>query len=275
MPAERLTVTAALRNTGLEPPDARVLLQQVLATDHAYLLAHGERVLTEAETQAYLKLAARRRHGEPIAYLIGSKEFYGRPFQVGPSVLIPRPESELLVDLALERMPSASQDAVLDLATGSGNIAITVALERVSANVVGTDNSLAALTCARANAALLGATRVEFRSGDWFAPVAGRRFDLILANPPYIADGDSHLQQGDLRFEPHAALAAGADGLNCIRTIVGQAGGHLQPGGWLLFEHGYDQSAACARLLAQAGFVDMLLAKDLAGMPRVSGGRLR
>jgi release factor glutamine methyltransferase len=275
MSEERLTVAAALRSAGLDPPDARILLEHVLATTHARLISYGERVLTMAESNAYSRLVARRRDGEPIAYLVGWREFYGRRFAVDPSVLIPRPESELLVDLALERIDAKAQAAALDLATGSGNIAVTLALERRCAAVVATDLSASALACARANASRLGAELIEFLAGDWFEPLAGRRFDLIAANPPYVADGDAHLRRGDLRFEPRSALAAGADGLDAIRTIVAQSGRHLNPGGWLLFEHGHDQGTVCIRLLDEAGFADIAAAKDLAGLPRVSGGRLR
>lgn len=275
MSAERLTVAAALRGTRLEPLDARVLLQHVLGVGHAELIAHAERMLTAAEADRYLQLAARRRGGEPIAYLVGWREFYGRRFNVDPSVLIPRPETELLVDLALERIADQSRAAVLDLGTGSGNIAITIACERRGIDLVATDTSPAALAFARTNARLLGAERIEFLHGDGFAPVAGRRFDLIASNPPYVAANDAHLDAGDLRFEPRSALAGGPDGLTCIRTIVGEAHRFLTPGGWLLFEHGYDQGPACTALLGAAGFTDILLEKDLAGQPRVSAGRKR
>jgi release factor glutamine methyltransferase len=190
-------------------------------------------------------------------------------------VLIPRPETELLVDLALDRLRNRSHATVLDLGTGSGNIAITIACERGDVDVVATDTSAAALTCARANAQLLGAERVELLRGDGFAPVAGRRFDLIVSNPPYVAADDAHLQLGDLRFEPRSALVAGSDGLACIRMIVAEAHRHLTRGGWLLFEHGYDQGAACSALLEDAGFTDISLVTDLAGFPRVSAGRSR
>jgi release factor glutamine methyltransferase len=252
-----------------------LLLQHVLGVEHTALIAHPERVLAAGETDRYLQLVVRRRGGEPVAYLVGWREFYGRRFGVDSSVLIPRPETELLVDLALERIRDRSPGTVLDLGTGSGNIAITIACERSGVMPVATDTSAAALACARVNAQRLGAERIEFLQGDWFAPVAGRRFDLIVANPPYVAGDDAHLHQGDLRFEPRPALAAGADGLICIRTIVGEAHRHLTPGGWLLFEHGYDQGPACATLLQEAGFTDVSLANDLAGLPRVSAGRVR
>ena len=271
---ERLSVAAALRGTGLEPRDARVLLQHVLGVSHTRLITRSERVLTDTEADEYLRLVVRRRQGEPIAYLVGWREFYGRRFTIDPSVLIPRSESELLVDLALERIATDAPVAILDLGTGSGNIAVSIALERSRTTLVATDQSAEALACARGNADRLGAERIEFLQGDWFAPLAGRRFDLIVSNPPYVAEGDAHLLQGDLRFEPRSALAAGGDGLACVRTIISQAHGYLKPRGWLLFEHGYDQGAACARLCEDAGFRAIVVAKDLAGLPRVSGGRL-
>ena len=275
MTAERLTVARALRGTGLEPVDARLLLQHALGLEHAGLIAHGDRVLSAAEAERYLGLVDRRRSGEPIAYLVGWREFYGRRFGVERSVLIPRPETEMLVELALERIPVRSPATVLDLGTGSGNIAITIACECSEAVIVATDTCAAALQCAQANSRRMGADRIEFLQGDWFAPVAGRRFGLIVSNPPYVAVDDAHLRAGDLRFEPRTALAAGIDGLTCIRTIVGAAQSHLLPGGWLLFEHGHDQGPACGALLEDAGFADVLLAKDLAGLPRVSAGRKR
>ena len=273
MPTDRPTVAAALRNSGLVPLDARLLLQHVIGVDHAALIAHEERVLSPAEVGRYHALVERRGRGEPIAYLIGWREFYGRRFGIDVSVLIPRPETELLVDLSLDRIAPASVSAILDLATGSGNVAVTLALERSAAPVVATDASANALACARANALGLGAERIEFLAGDWFAPLGARRFDLIVSNPPYVAEDDPHLNEGDVRFEPRSALAAGSDGLRAIRVIVSQGQQHLAPGGWLLFEHGYDQGDACTRLLERAGFADVFVAADLAGRPRVSGGR--
>jgi len=274
MSPEHWSVATALHNSGLEPLDARLLLQHVLGVDHAALIMHGERVLTSAEFHAYRALVERRLRGEPIAYLVGWREFYGRRFAVDASVLIPRPETELLVDLALDRIAPGSGTAILDLGSGSGAIAITIALERIASELVATDASTAALACARSNALRLGADRIEFLAGNWFAPVGGRRFDLIVSNPPYVAEGDPHLGQGDVRFEPGLALVAGPDGLRAIRTIVPQAQRYLIPGGWVLLEHGHDQENGCAALLKQAGFIDVFVARDLAGLPRVSGGRV-
>jgi release factor glutamine methyltransferase len=263
----------AMRLAGIEPVDARLLLQHVLGISHAALIAHDERELAEDERRRFLALAARRAAGEPVAYLLGWREFYGRHFAVNPAVLIPRPETELLVDQALQRLPPDARIEVLDLGTGSGNIALTLALERPRCAVTAVDASASALAIALENARALRAGNAEFRQGDWYGPVAGRSFDLIVSNPPYVADTDPHLGRGDLRFEPPAALRAGPDGLAAIRQIVALASEYLRPNGWLLFEHGYDQAHACRCLLAEAGFVDVTTASDLAELPRVSGGR--
>ena len=269
------SIAAALAIPDTDPLDARILLQHVLGVGHAHLIAHRERALDAAEHARFAALVARRRGGEPVAYLIGWREFYGRRFRVSPAVLIPRPETELLVDLALTRMPAARDLRVLDLGTGSGNIAITLCLERPNAALTGVDRSAAALAVAADNALALDAANVTWRCGDWLAPVAGARFDLIVSNPPYVAVGDAHLARGDVRFEPASALVAGADGLACIRHLVAEAGRCLAPGGWLLFEHGYDQAKACASLLHAAGYVEAFCAHDLAGHTRVSGARSR
>lgn len=213
----------------------------------------------------------RRAAGEPIAYLTGNCEFYGLEFRVTPAVLIPRPETELLVDLALERLPVEGRARVLDLGTGSGCIAVSLGRQRPRMEVWAADAAPAALEVARDNALRLGAT-VRFVRSDWLADLAGERFDLILSNPPYVAAGDPHLSRGDLRFEPASALVAGEDGLNDIRRIVAAAPAHLAPGGWLLFEHGYDQAQRCRALLTAAGFGQVTSWRDLAGIERVSGG---
>lgn len=190
-------------------------------------------------------LLARRQAGEPVAYLLGRQGFWSLELEVSPATLIPRPETELLVELALARLPAGQSLRVADLGTGSGAIALALARERPQAHVVATDASAEALTVARRNAARLGLGRVEFRDGDWLVPLAQERFDLIASNPPYIEQDDPHLAQGDLRFEPPAALASGADGLDAIRVIVRDAGRHLHPGGWLLLEHGWNQARRC------------------------------
>ena len=247
--------------------EARLLLRHVLGVTHAALEAHPEREVSPRETADFHTLAMRRAAGEPIAYLTGHREFYGLEFHVTPAVLIPREETELLVEIAVEK-PARR---ILDLGTGSGCLAIAVARELPRAQVTAVDVSAAALDVARENAARHGAT-VRFVQGDWFAPLGGERFDLILANPPYVAEADPHLAQGDVRFEPRSALAAGPDGLDDIRRIVAAAAAHLVAGGRLVFEHGYDQAQAVAALLAQAGFVAIEQRRDLAGIPRVTGG---
>ena len=254
--------------------EARVLLREVLQQSDAYLLAHGDDTLTAEQAQRYVELVVRRVAGEPIAHITGRREFFGREFAVSPAVLIPRPETELLVELALQRLPAGAPTHVLDLGTGSGCIGITIAAERPQAQVTLVDASNAALEIARANAAQWAPGNTASLHSDWYSAVASERYDLIVANPPYVADGDAHLQQGDLRFEPRSALAAGADGLSDLRRIIAEAPRHLRAGGWLLLEHGYDQAAACAQLLAASGFSDVFNAEDLAGVPRVSGGRL-
>lgn len=262
-----------LRLAGIDPVDARVLLRAVLGIDDARLAARPERPLTDEQRRRYLELTERRRAGEPVAYLTGEREFYSLAFKVTPAVLIPRPETELLVETALARIPDSSECRVLELATGSGCVAVVIALNRTRAQVTATDAARDALAIARENAARHRA-RVEFIASDWFAALAGRRFDLVVANPPYVAEQDLCLAQGDLRFEPRAALVAGADGLGCIRHIVTQARAHLAPGGRLLFEHGYGQSGRCCALLAESGYREVTTHRDLAGIERVSEGRI-
>jgi len=257
----------------IERADARALLRSVLEVTDAQLIAHPERELTVEELLRYRALAGRRRAGEPVAYLTGERDFYSLAMKVTPAVLIPRPETELLVDLALERLPHGHAASVLDLATGSGCVAVAIARSRPAAQVAATDVSPAALAIARDNAQRHGVT-VEFRESDWFEALAGRRFEIVVANPPYVAAADRHLEEGDLRFEPREALVAGPTGYECIDRIVAQAPRHLAAGGWLLCEHGYDQAAACRDRLVQAGFTAVFSARDLAGIERVSGGRV-
>ncbi|MBX3677193.1 MAG: peptide chain release factor N(5)-glutamine methyltransferase [Rhodocyclaceae bacterium] len=247
--------------------EARLLLCHVLGASHAELEAHAEAKVSLHDTARFHELAARRATGEPLAYLTGHREFYGLDFQVTPAVLIPREETELLVDVARE----TPARRILDLGTGSGCLAIAVAKHLPQAEVTAVDASAAALEVARENAARHGVA-VRFLQGDWFAPLAGERFELILANPPYVAEGDAHLSQGDVRFEPRSALAAGPDGLDDIRRIVAAASTHLEPDGELWFEHGYDQAQAVEALLAGAGFVGIGHLRDLAGIVRVTGG---
>jgi len=251
--------------------EARLLLLHVADVTATTLAAHPEQELRPAQTTQFLSLLERRAAGEPVAYLTGSREFYGRDFEVSPAVLIPRPETEHLVECGIDKARGRAIARILDLGTGSGCVAITLALE-LRADVVGSDVSAAALTVARWNAERLGA-RIEFVESNWYERVDGR-FDLIVANPPYVAEGDAHLAEGDLRFEPKAALASGADGLSAIRRIVAEAPAHLRADGWLLFEHGYDQAQTVAEILTVAGFADIEQHRDLAGIIRVSGGRL-
>lgn len=262
---------------GLEPREAR-LEARVLAgfawqCGPAWLIAHAPDPVSPAQLTAFDQLLQRRLQGEPVAHITGTREFYGRLFHVTRDVLIPRPETELLVDLALERMPAGSARTVLDLGTGSGCLAITLALERPNAQVTAVDRAPAALAIARGNAARLGAA-VAFLESDWFDALAGRRFDIIVGNPPYIAAADPHLARGDVRFEPLSALVAGNDGLDDLRRLIAAAPRHLAPGGSLLLEHGYDQAVAVRSLLLAQGFEQVRHWDDLAGIARVSGGSL-
>jgi len=253
--------------------EARLLLEQVLSRSAAWLEAHREEALAPSQLALFNALVERRATGEPVAYLIGRREFYGRDFTVSPAVLIPRPETELLVELAVAKVGAGETAHILDLGAGSGCIAVTLALELPLTRVIASDVSPDALVVARDNAARLGAP-VEFVESDWFAGLRAERFDLIVANPPYVASGDPHLAQGDLRFEPIGALTDHADGLAALRHIVATAPHWLKPGGGLLFEHGYDQARAVRELLAAAGFADIEQHRDLAGVVRVSGGRM-
>lgn len=258
----------------IDAVDAQVLLRHVIARDGAYLMAHPEITLSPAELRSFTALVDRRVKGEPVAYLTGEREFYGRPFKVSPAVLIPRPETELLVDLALERVPREATARVLDLGTGSGCIAIAIASERPNAKVLAVDRSPEALAVARRNAVDLRVGNVSFLQSDWFEGLARENFEVIVCNPPYVAHDDPHLKEGDVQFEPRAALAAGPDGLDAIRRIIGQAARFLVQGGWLLMEHGYDQAAAARSLFQSAGYSEVLSASDLAGIERVTAGRL-
>jgi release factor glutamine methyltransferase len=254
--------------------EARLLARHAFACSAAWLEAHRDDRLTEAQADAFSELVACRAAGEPIAYLLGSREFYGRDFAVSPAVLIPRPETELLIDLAKTAAAGIAEPRILDLGTGSGCVAITLTLELAAASVTALDVSPEALAVAQENAARLGA-RVRFLESDWFAALGeDESFHLIVGNPPYVAEGDPHLDEGDLRFEPELALHCGADGLSAIRRIVSDARRHLLPGGKLYFEHGYDQAEAVAELLAVAGYTAIEQHRDLAGIVRVTGGTL-
>jgi release factor glutamine methyltransferase len=264
------TVAALQANLPLDPLENRILLCHALGLTRVGLITHSERVLNEDEAARLATLVARRQRGEPIAYIVGQREFFGLPFQVSPAVLIPRPDTELIVELTLERL--APRARLLDMGTGSGAIAVSVAHTRPDASVTALDLSEEALAVARMNAAANGAT-VRFLRSDWFAALENEQFDLIASNPPYIASGDAHLAQGDLRFEPRGALTDFADGLSALRTIIQGVPVHLVPGGWLLLEHGYDQAEAVRALLLDAGYDEVQSWRDLGGIERVSGGR--
>jgi len=253
--------------------EAEVLLGHALGRDRAWLYAHGDDALDVAAAIRFHDLLLRRAAGEPLAYLTGRREFWSLDLCVTPAVLIPRAETERLVELALMRIPRAAPMRVADLGTGSGAVALALAHERPQADVVASDASQAALAVARANAERLGVANVAFVHGDWWAALGAARFDVVVSNPPYVAANDAHLGRGDLRFEPPSALVSGADGLDAIRAIVQGAPDRLVPGGWLLLEHGYGQGGAVRALLAQAGFVDVSTALDLEQRERVSGGR--
>ncbi len=240
----------------------------------SWLFAHADDALDDAALARFGVLLDARAAGQPVAYLLGSRGFWCFDVEVTADTLIPRPETERLVELALERLPADRPLRVLDLGTGSGAIALALALERPLAHVVAVERSAAAAVVARRNALRLGlATRVEVREGDWFAPVAGERFSLIASNPPYIDADDHHLDEGDLRYEPRSALASGPDGLSDIRILAATAAGHLEPGAWLLLEHGWRQGEAVRALLHAAGFDAVHTAFDLEARERVTLGR--
>jgi release factor glutamine methyltransferase len=264
------TIAELLRQPPLPPREARILISHALQLSRVQLVTRSEHALDEREAAAVSALFRRRLAGEPIAYLVGEREFFGLMLHTTPAVLIPRPETELLVELALERLPANGR--VLDLGTGSGAIAIAIAHARPDASVTALDASAAALEVARANVQR-HAVPIRLLQSDWYAALAGERFELIVSNPPYIAQGDVHLAQGDLRFEPADALTDHADGLSALRAIVAGAPGRLAPGGWLLMEHGYDQAAPVRGLLARGGFADTQSWRDLAGIERASGAR--
>jgi release factor glutamine methyltransferase len=261
-----LTVGETLAASGVEPREARLLLAHATGFSAAAVVAFPERELSAEAAVRFAAFAERRRRGEPVAYIVGEKEFYGLRLAVNPAVLIPRPETELLVDLALERQFSAA----VDLGAGCGAIALALKHARPGARVVAVEASAAALEIARRNAVRLG-LEVEWRHGRWCEPLAGERYDLIVANPPYVAEGDAHLAA--LAHEPQHALVAGSDGLDAIRALVGQAPQYLTAGAWLLIEHGQGQQAAVRRLLEQADLEGVQTWPDLAGIPRVTGGR--
>lgn len=263
-----MKVEEALR--ALEPREARLLLAEATGFSEASVLAHPERELPAEAAAKFIDYAARRARGEPIAYILGVKEFYGLPLAVNAAVLIPRPETELLVELAVKATPAS----ILDLGTGSGAVALALKRHLPRARVVAVERSAAALAVAQRNALKLG-LEVEFRHGLWFEPVAGERFNVVVSNPPYVREDDPHLREGDVRFEPRSALVAGSDGLESIRAIARGAPAQLNPGGKLLLEHGLGQDAEVRNLLREAGLEGIETWPDLAGIARVTGGGLK
>ena len=263
-----MTVAEALRAAPVDVREARLLLAAATGFSEASIVAYPERELPRETAARYREFIERRANGEPVAYILGHKEFYGLDLSVNPAVLIPRPETELLVELALQRGFSS----VVDLGTGSGAIALALKRNRLKARVVAVDASAAALVVARRNASRL-ALDIEFVHGRWLEQLAHERFDLIVSNPPYVAAGDPHL--ADLAFEPQSALVSGPEGLRAIREIARSAPSHLNPGGWLLLEHGMGQDAPVRQLLVRGGLEEVASWPDLAGIPRVSGGKVK
>ncbi|HEU0153854.1 MAG TPA: peptide chain release factor N(5)-glutamine methyltransferase [Arenimonas sp.] len=272
------TLANALRDAASRLPgdaarlEAELLLAHALQRPRSWFYAHASDVLAASDAEAFEALVRRRLHGEPVAQITGHRGFWSLDLAVTADTLIPRPETELLVELALDRMPRGEPLRVLDLGTGTGAIALAVASERPLADVTATDASAGALAVARANAREAGLP-VRFLPGDWFDAVPRESFDLVLSNPPYLADDDPHLVQGDLRFEPRTALASGADGLDAIRRICAGVAAHLAPGGWLLVEHGLEQGGAVRALFKAAGLEQVTTERDLEHRDRVTVGR--
>jgi release factor glutamine methyltransferase len=250
--------------------DARVLLQFVTGLDHAALLREPGRPLSPTEQQSYEQTLSRRGLGEPVAYITGEREFWSLSLHVSPDTLIPRSDTELLVERALERIPEKASWCIADLGTGSGAIAIAIARERPRCHVIASDVSPGALAIARNNAARLDIGNIEFRQGSWFEAIAAGECDLVVSNPPYVPSDDPHLQAGDVAHEPRCALVAGVDGLDCLREIISDARSVMRPGTWLLLEHGFDQGAAVRDLFGEAGYKAISGHRDLAGHERVA-----
>lgn len=268
-------ILSGITADGIPAIDVELLLAKVLNVTRANLKAYPERELTHNERKAFDSLLQRRMQGEPIAYLIGHKEFWSLDFLVTSDVLIPRPDTELLVEIALENLENNFEARILDLGTGCGTIALSIAAERPELNLVATDASADALQIAKLNAKNFHISNVEFVLSNWFDAIpndANNLFDMILSNPPYVAQYDPHLAQGDLRFEPERALVAGIDGMDSLRVIIEQAYAYLKPEGLLLVEHGYDQEHPVANVFARAGFNNITCYRDLSGIPRVSVG---
>ncbi len=253
--------------------EAQLLLQHVLNVNRAWLIAHENDALQANQHAAFEALLNRRLNGEPIAYILGGRAFYGLDLLVTPDTLIPRPDTETLVEAALAKIPMAAHPSILDLGTGSGAIALAIAKNRPQASVIAVDASKAALAVAKKNAQNLSIDNVEFVLSNWFQHLNNQPFDVIVSNPPYIEENDAHLSQGDLRFEPISALSSGEDGLNDIRQIIENSLVHLLPQGWLMLEHGFNQADKVADLMANTGFVSIETIKDFGGNNRVTIGK--
>jgi len=270
----QLLVHAARRlDTATARLDAEVLLAHALDRPRSHLHAWPDKVPADSQCARFETLLARRASGEPVAYLTGQREFWSLPLTVSRDTLIPRPESETLVAQALSVIPGGVHTDIADLGTGSGAIALAIARERPHARILATDRSQAALAIARTNAQRLGIDNVGFMAGNWCGPLGDRQFDLLVSNPPYIAEQDHHLAEGDVRFEPRGALVSGSDGLSDLTAIAHCAWQHLRDGGWLMLEHGYDQQAAVMKLLLSLGYREVADVPDDAGLGRVACGR--
>lgn len=266
------TVSAALALSGLVPFEAKLLLAHVIGRDRAWLAAHGDAPLSREQALAFEALARQRRAGEPVAYLTRRRGFFGLDLEITRDVLIPRPETELLVELALTWLGTEEAAPILDLGSGSGAVALALAAHRPRSAVLGVDVSAAAVALARRNSERLGIANVKFTESDWFTRIPPQRFSLIVANPPYVAEADAHLGEGDLRFEPASALVSGSDGLEAIRAIIAAAPEYLAPGAALAVEHGHEQAGAVQTLLRASGWHAVASARDLAGIERVTYG---
>jgi len=264
-----LEQASCLLTTDSAQLDAEVLLAHALGQARSHLRAWPEKIPSAEQQQSFQRLLQARLQGQPVAYLTGQREFWSLPLAVTPATLIPRPETETLVALALERIPADSHAVIADLGTGSGAIALAIAHERPGCQLLATEVSAAAIETASANAKQLGIENIEFLCGDWCTPLQARQLDVIVSNPPYIKDSDPHLQQGDVRFEPHTALAAGPQGMDDLTRIAHCARQHLRTGGWLLMEHGYHQRDAVTKLLVACGFNNIADHQDDAGLSRV------
>ena len=267
-------IAAALTATSPSPVvDAEVLVMHACVLERSGLIARAGTALTRKQQLRLQTLLARRQAGEPISYITGTREFWSLRLQVSPATLIPRPETELLVEQALARIPMAATWTLVDLGTGSGAVAVALANERRQCRVIACDTSKDAIVTARKNAMQHNLERIEFHLGEWFAPLADYKFNMIVSNPPYICDDDPHLNRGDLRYEPLSALTSGPDGLDAIRHIAAHAPHYLLSGGWLLLEHGLEQGQAVKNILSHNGYRDISSAQDLAGHDRVCVGR--